>query len=361
MPNLFMVDLLGTEVSEEETNILKHPNVGALILFSRNFTNPDQLKHLIETVRIIRPDIFIAVDHEGGIVQRFQRHGFRSLPAARVYGDVFNLNPEAGIKLAEQYGEIMAKDLLDYGIDLSLAPVLDLHGISSVIGKLDRAFHSDPDVVVLLATAFIQGMNKAGMPATGKHFPGHGSVSSDSHISKPTLDASMETLREKDLKPFIDLMSKDLLAAVMPAHVTYTAIDADNPAGFSKIWLQGILRDTLNFNGLVLSDCLGMAGADIGDMNIRANQALEAGCDMLIVCNQSRALLYEVLQTVTFVQTKESGERIEAFKSQMARFSSEKKDKITPYLSHTIHAAVPTNSVDTSEREVATLNTTTSI
>jgi beta-N-acetylhexosaminidase len=351
MPNLFMIDLLGTEVSEEEANILKHPNVAALVLFSRNFTGPEQLKHLIATVRTIRPDIFIAVDHEGGNVQRFQRHGFRSLPAARVYGDVFDLNNEAGIKFAEKYGETMAEDLLGYGIDLGLAPVLDIHSISSVIGNLDRAFHSDPDVVALLATAFIQGMNKAGMPAIGKHFPGHGSVSADSHISKPTLDTPMEILEKKDLKPIVHLINKKLLAAVMPAHVTYTAIDADNPAGFSKIWLQDILRNTLNFQGLVLSDCLGMAGADIGDMSMRANQALEAGCDMLIVCNQSRALLYDVLQTVTFVQTEGSAERIEAFKCQMARFSSEKKDKIIPYLSHTIHATVPTNSVDTPEHE----------
>lgn len=362
MPNLFMVDLLGTEVSEEEINILKHPNVGALLLFSRNFTSPEQLKGLIETVRIIRPDIFIAVDHEGGIVQRFQRHGFRSLPAARVYGDVFNLNPETGIKLAEQYGEIMANDLLDYGIDLSLAPVLDLHGISSVIGKLDRAFHSDPEVVVLLATAFIRGMKKAGMPATGKHIPGHGSVSSDSHIAKPTSDMPMEALRAMDLKPFADLIDRNLLAAVMPAHVTYTAIDPENPAGFSKIWLQDILRDTLHFKGLVLSDCLGMAGADIGGIPVRINQALEAGCDMLIVCNQPRAILHEALQSVTFVQSRESAERIDAFKNQMLRFSPEKKDKITPYLSHTIHAAVGMHAaVESPDPGVMTQNTTTSI
>lgn len=130
MPNLFMVDLLGTEISEEEIKILKHPNVGAGILFTRNFTNPEQLKKLVDNIHLIRPDIFVAVDHEGGIVQRFQRHGFRSLPAARVYGDVFDLNPEAGIKLAEQYGEIMANDLLDFGIDLSLAPVLDILNVA---------------------------------------------------------------------------------------------------------------------------------------------------------------------------------------------------------------------------------------
>src|SRR3990167_4752467 len=261
LPNIFMVDLLGTEISEKEMDILKHPNVGALILFTRNFTNPEQLKKLIESVRIIRPDIFIAIDHEGGIVQRFQRRGFRSLPAARVYGDVFDLNAEAGIKLARQYGEIMAKDLLAYGIDLSLAPVLDIHGVSDVIGKLDRAFHHEPEVVAALAAAFIQGMNKAGMPAVGKHFPGHGSVSADSHISMPVSDATEEALRMRDLKPFIKLLGENLLDAIMPAHITYTAIDSDNSAGFSKTWLQGILRDELNFKGLVLSDCLGMAGA----------------------------------------------------------------------------------------------------
>ena len=344
MPNLFMVDLLGTEVTEEERAILQHPNVGALILFTRNFTNPDQLRHLIETVRSIRPDIFIAVDHEGGIVQRFQRHGFRSLPAARVYGDVFDLNPEAGIRLAEQYGEIMARDLLAYGIDLSLAPVLDVHGASNVIAKLDRAFHANPDVIVQLATAFIHGMNKAGMPAVGKHFPGHGSVLADSHTTMPISDATEEQLRNGDLKPFIELMSRQVLGAVMPAHVTYTAIDADKPAGFSKIWLQDILRHQLHFQGLVISDCLGMAGADIGNMNTRASQALEAGCDMLIVCNQTRALLLDVLQTVAVEQSPESAQRIEAFKRQMVRFAPDRQDKITPLRLFTFHGCSDASS-----------------
>lgn len=306
-------------------------------------------------VRSLRPDIFIAVDHEGGIVQRFQRHGFRSLPAARVYGDVFDLNPEAGVKLAQKYGEIMAKDLLEYGIDLSLAPVLDVHGVSNVIAKLDRAFHRNPDVIVELATAFIQGMNQVGMPAVGKHFPGHGSVSSDSHIAMPVSDASEEELRKGDLQPFIQLINRHLLGAVMPAHVTYTAIDAHYPAGFSKIWLQDILRNELQFLGLVLSDCLGMAGADIGNMHMRANQALEAGCDMLIVCNQSRDLLLEVLETVKFVQSPESAQRIEAFKRSMVRFSSDRAAALISSLSCTFHG----RSVD-AERlaENVTLNIT---
>lgn len=356
MPNLFMIDLLGTEILEEEKAILQHPNVGSLLLFTRNFANPEQLRSLISAVRSLRPDIFIAVDHEGGIVQRFQRHGFRSLPAARVYGDVFDLNPEAGVKLARQYGEIMAKDLLDYGIDLSLAPVLDVHGVSNVIAKLDRAFHHNPDVIVELATAFIQGMNQAGMPAVAKHFPGHGSASSDSHVAMPVSEASEEQLRNGDLKPFSQLIGRCLLGAVMPAHVTYTAIDAENPAGFSKIWLQDILRDELQFPGLVLSDCLGMAGADIGNMNTRAHRALEAGCDMLIVCNQPRASLLEVLETVRFEQSPLSMQRIEAFKRNMVRFSSDKSDKIAPSLSCTLFG----RSINTSEPpKDTTLNNTT--
>ncbi len=358
MPNLFMVDLLGTEILEEEKAILQHPNVGSLILFTRNFKSPEQLQNLIDAVRSIRPDIFIAVDHEGGIVQRFQRHEFRSLPAARVYGDVYDLNPEAGIKLAQQYGEIMAKDLLKYGIDLSLAPVLDVHGVSKVIAGLDRAFHQNPDVVVKLATAFIHGMNEAGMPAVGKHFPGHGSIASDSHISMPVSESSREELINKDLKPFIELMGNNLLGAVMPAHVTYTAIDANHAAGFSKIWLQDILRDELGFQGMVLSDCLSMAGADIGNMNTRANQALEAGCDMLIVCNQTRELLYEVLQTVTFEQTQQSLQRIETFKSNMVRFSQNKTKPITPYLSYTFHEEYKTEDrpSELNKNENSTLN-----
>jgi len=329
MPNLFVVDLLGPEILEEERVILQHPNVGALILFTRNFTNPEQLRHLIGEVRSIRPDIFIAIDHEGGIVQRFQEHGFRCLPAARVYGDVFNFNAKAGIDLAEQYGEIMARDLLAYGIDLSLAPVLDVHGESNVIAKLDRAFHHNPDAIAVLAAAFIRGMNKAGMPAVGKHFPGHGSVSADSHVAMPISDASEEQLRTGDLKPFVELITKGALGGVMPAHVTYTAIDANNPAGFSKIWLQDILREELHFQGLVMSDCLGMAGADIGNMNTRATQALEAGCDMLIVCNQTRKLLLDLLQTVRFEQSPASLQRIELFKSNMVGFSADRVDRIT--------------------------------
>lgn len=322
MPNVFMIDLEGTQISEEEIAILQHPNVGALLLFTHNFANPTQFKNLVQTVHAIRSDVFIAVDNEGGVIQRFQKHGFRSLPSARVYGDVYDLNPETGIQLAEQYGEIMAQDLLFYGIDLSLAPVLDIHNLSNIIAKLDRAFHRDPIIVAELASAFICGMNKVNMPAIGKHFPGHGSVVSDSHIEMPISDAKEDELRKYDLKPFATLISHNTLAAIMPAHVTYRAIDAQHPAGFSKIWLQNILRDELKFDGLILSDCLSMAGADIGNMSARIMKALKAGCDMLILCNQPRKLLYDLLQTTIVAQPTKSIQRIATFKSKMARFIS---------------------------------------
>jgi beta-N-acetylhexosaminidase len=357
MSGIFIVDLQGTEILEDEIAILKHPNVGALLLFSRNFSNPPQLKDLVEIVHSLRPDIFIALDQEGGIVQRFQRHGFRSLPAARVYGEVYDLNAEAGIKLARRFGEMMAKDLLAYGIDLSIAPVLDIHGASEVIAKLDRAFHHDPEVIIELARAFIQGMNSAGMPAVGKHFPGHGSVCADSHITMPVSDDLEEKLRNADLRPFIELISENLLGAVMPAHVTYPAIDPNNPAGFSQIWLQNILREELHFQGLIISDCLGMVGADIGNMDRRVNQALTAGCDMLIVCNQSRTLLNSLLQTLTCEQTKESRQRIAAFKSQMMRFSPDKIAQVLP--SVTLPGTEPKGTLSLSENQ--RLNNTTAI
>ncbi|KTC91952.1 beta-N-acetylhexosaminidase [Legionella cincinnatiensis] len=334
--NLFMIDLEGTELSDIEREILKHPNVGAVILFTRNFANPQQLEKLTSEIHILNPHIFITADHEGGFIQRFLRQGFRSLPAARVYGDVYDLSPETGIKLARQYGEIMAKDLLACGVDLSLAPVLDLHDMSPIIARLDRAFHHDPEAVIALANAFIEGMNAAGMPAVGKHFPGHGRVNSDSHITMPISTISFDELKVKDLKPFIELIKKGRLSAIMPAHVTYKAVDASKSAGFSTIWLQEILRHELGFTGLILSDCLSMTGADIGNLMTRTEEALKAGCDMLIVCHQPRPILLELLQTVAFPQSDESAARITHFKSQMFRFSHAEKSQVIPYLSHTL-------------------------
>ncbi|KTC92546.1 beta-N-acetylhexosaminidase [Fluoribacter dumoffii] len=330
--NLFMIDLEGTELSDIEREIVHHPNVGSIILFTRNFTNPRQLEDLIHEIHAINPHIFFTTDHEGGFIQRFVRHGFRSIPAPRVYGDVYDLNPEVGIQLAKQYGEIMAKDLITCGIDLSLAPVLDLHAQSPIIAHLDRAFHHNPDVITALAGAFIEGMNAAGMPAVAKHFPGHGSVSVDSHKAMPVSITPLEELKNKDLKPFIDLHKKGLLSAIMPAHVTYKAVDANKPAGFSTIWLQDILRHELKFEGLIISDCLSMTGADIGDLMTRTQEALKAGCDMLIVCHQPRHVLLELIQKTSLPYALESAARITQFKNQMLRFSHPEKNQPNPHL-----------------------------
>ncbi|MDB6096637.1 MAG: beta-N-acetylhexosaminidase [Francisellaceae bacterium] len=317
MPNIFMVDLEGTKISALEKKILQHPNVGSLILFTRNWSDPAQLKDLINSVRSIRPDIFIAIDHEGGFVQRLQRQGFHAIPAAQVYGKAYDLNPKVGMELAQQYGQIMAQDLLAYGIDVSLAPILDVDGISNVIGKLNRAFHADPKTVETLAEAFIDGMHKAGMPAIGKHFPGHGSVSSDSHVTKPIYEVSETELKNHDLIPFIGLIAKNKLEGIMPAYVTYSSFDPHYAAGFSKIWLQKILREEFGFKGLVISDCLGMSGADIGDLHTRSLQALKAGCDILIISNQKREVLLEILNTLNFKQSDESVKRINDFTQKL--------------------------------------------
>ena len=215
----------------------------------------------------------------------------------------------------------IASELYTHGIDLSLAPVLDLHSESQVIGNLDRAFHADPEVVASLVSAFIRGMRSANMPSVGKHFPGHGSVQSDSHLTMPVCSSAREQLNHGDLSPFIDLVRRLELDAVMPAHVTYPEIDAKYPAGFSRIWLKGILRDELNFKGMVISDCLSMAGAEIGCMQERIRLALDAGCDMLIIGNQTREILYEILNSANIDQSPESAERIKIFKNKMARFN----------------------------------------
>lgn len=332
MSNIFMVDIDGTQLLPEETVLLQHPQVGAVLLFSRNFLNPTQLGQLIAEIRAIRSDIFIAADHEGGVVQRFQRHGIIPLPALHVYGKVYDYNPEVGQQLARDYGEIMAQDLLNLGVDLSLAPVIDVDSGCPILGRLHRTFHADPDVIIALATAFIQGMLAAGMPAVGKHFPGHGAVMSDSHLEMPYCDVPEHTLRTRDLKPFAALIQHHLLAGIMPAHVTYAAKDPHHPAGFSTIWLQTILRHEMGFQGLIISDCLGMRGADIGDLSTRSERALEAGCDMLILSNQPRPVLLEVLDTVFDKQSGESLQRINAFKQSMRRFSG--SHDATPHIAY---------------------------
>lgn len=275
-----MLDIAGTWLSAEDRQILRQPQVGGLILFARNIEDPRQVRELSAAIRALRPDLLLAVDQEGGRVQRL-RQGFVRLPAMRALAD--NANAE---HLAEQCGWVMATEVLAAGLDLSFAPVLDLdHQRSAVVGS--RSFEGNPELATRLAGAFIRGMNAAGMAATGKHFPGHGWAEADSHVAIPLDERSLEQIRAVDLQPFAQLSQQ--LAAVMPAHVIYPQVDSQ-PAGFSRRWLQDILRGELGFQGVIFSDDLSMAGAHVvGDAACRIEAALAAGCDMGLVCNDRAA------------------------------------------------------------------------
>jgi len=283
-----MIDLEGPELAPDERELLRHPLVGSVILFSRNYTDPEQLTRLVADIHAVRsPPLLVAVDHEGGRVQRF-RSGFSQLPPARRIGHEYDLDPRAGIELARRMGWLMAAELRAHGVDISFAPCVDLdYGVSEVIG--DRAFHSRPDVVAQLALAYMHGMRGAGMAATAKHFPGHGAVVADSHLALP-VDRRALVDMEDDLTPYRRLIANGL-PAVMVAHVLFPAED-DVPASFSARWIRGVLRGELRFQGVVFTDDLSMAGAGVvGDIVARARRALAAGCDVLVVCNDRAAVI----------------------------------------------------------------------
>lgn len=275
-----MVDVAGTWLTAEDRHLLRQPEVAGLIIFARNIEHPRQVRELTAAIRAVRPELILAVDQEGGRVQRL-RQGFVRLPAMRELA-----HHADAVGLAGHCGWLMAAEVLAVGLDLSFAPVLDLdHGHSAVVGT--RAFEGDPERATALAGAFIRGMNAAGMAACGKHFPGHGWAEADSHVAIPTDERSLEQIRACDLVPFARLAGQ--LAAVMPAHVIYPQVDG-NPAGFSRRWLQDILRDELGFEGVIFSDDLSMAGAHVvGDAASRIEAALSAGCDMGLVCNDRAA------------------------------------------------------------------------
>jgi beta-N-acetylhexosaminidase len=282
-----MLDLEGEILKPEEINLLRQPAVGGVILFSRNFSSREQLTALCQAIHQLRsPQLLIAVDHEGGRVQRF-REGFTHLPPAAWYGERYRVNKSQGLKLAEEGGWLMASELRVCGVDFSFAPVLDVgHGISRVIG--DRAFGSDPDVVGRLAHAWMRGCHSVGMAVVGKHFPGHGGVEADSHTSLPVDNRRFEDIELEDLRPFEQLIQAGL-EAMMPAHIIYNQVDSQL-AGFSPFWLQKVLRDRLGFQGVIFSDDLNMAAADAaGSYAARADAALEAGCDMVLICNNRQA------------------------------------------------------------------------
>ena len=288
-----MLDIGNVQLSAEEREILAHPLVGGVILFTRNYADPEQLAALVSAIHGLRsPPLLVAVDQEGGRIQRF-REGFTSLPPARLSGQVYDHDNDAGRRLAEATAWIMAAELRAAGLDLSFAPVLDLdHGVSSIIG--DRAFHHGAEAVGELGRAWLLGMRRAGMAATGKHFPGHGAVRGDSHHMLPVDNRPLEEIRRHDLKPFERLIRLEL-PAMMMAHVEYPAMDA-MPASLSRCWIVRELRERLGFTGAVFCDDLSMRGAaGAGDYAARARAALEAGCDMLPVCN-NRAGVMAILQ-----------------------------------------------------------------
>jgi beta-N-acetylhexosaminidase len=277
-----VIDVAGLALGDDERRKLKHPATGGVILFARNYRDPAQLRELVAQIRAARAELLLCVDHEGGRVQRF-REGFTALPPMRRLGERWDRDPESAGQMAHAAGLVIAAELSAYGLDFSFAPVLDLdYGASTVIG--DRAFHSDPRAVGELAAAFIRGLMAGGMASVGKHFPGHGYVAADSHTDLPRDARKLEEILARDVAPYVPAIAAGL-AAIMPAHVVYSAV-GPQPAGYSSFWLKDVLRGRLDFEGLIFSDDLSMAGAlAAGSIAERARLALAAGCDMVLLCN----------------------------------------------------------------------------
>jgi beta-N-acetylhexosaminidase len=282
-----MVDVAGLELTPEDCEVLRHPLVGSVILFTRNYRDSDQLAQLVADIHAVRqPALIVAVDQEGGRVQRF-RSGFSNLPSPRRIGHAFDQDPKQGMAFARSMGWLMAAELRAHGIDLSFAPCVDLdYGVSEVIG--DRAFHARADVVAQLAIAYMNGMKQAGMAATAKHFPGHGAVVADSHHALPIDRRDWAGLAE-DVAPYRRLIANGL-PGVMVAHVLFPTIDP-NVASVSRRWIQNALREELRFEGAIYSDDMSMGGAkEAGDVVERCRRSLAAGCDVLPVCNDRSAV-----------------------------------------------------------------------
>jgi len=291
-----VLDVAGLALEPDDRRRLEHPLTGGVILFSRNWRDRAQLTGLVAEIKALRPDVLVCVDHEGGRVQRFRSDGFTALPPMRVLGEMWMDDGRSGpgtgamraLEAATAAGHVLASELRACGVDLSFTPVLDLdHGGSGVIG--DRAFHRDPRVVAALAKSLMHGLLEAGMRNCGKHFPGHGFVKADSHTEVPVDRRSLAAILADDARPYQWLAGS--LSSVMPAHVVYPKVDP-NPAGFSERWLRDILRLQLDFEGAIFSDDLSMAGARrVGGAEVSyaeaAALALAAGCDMVLLCNQS--------------------------------------------------------------------------
>jgi beta-N-acetylhexosaminidase len=304
-----VLDIAGLALDANDRRRLAHPLTGGVVLFARNWASRRQLTELTAEIKSVRPDALICVDHEGGRVQRFRSDGFTALPAMRVLGELWMKDAMQATDAASALGHVLAAELRACGVELSFAPVLDLdHGASTVIGE--RAFHRDARVAALLAKGVAHGMLRAGMAHCGKHFPGHGAVRADSHVAVPVDRRSLKALLEDDAAPYGWLSAT--LTAVMPAHVVYARVD-HRPAGFSERWLKEILRERLGFTGAVFSDDLSMEGARQLDgarltFTEAALLALQAGCDMVLLCNQSvdgGAAVDELLDGLTWAAAED--------------------------------------------------------
>jgi beta-N-acetylhexosaminidase len=314
-PGPAIIDVAGTALGDDDRERLRHPAAGGVILFSRNFENPEQLQSLTsEIARLREPELVICVDQEGGRVQRF-REGFSAIPPMRELGRYWDRDRAAAREAARAIAYLAGAELAAHGVDFSFAPVLDLdYGASAVIG--DRALHFDPTAVGALGAAIVQGFADAGMGAVGKHFPGHGYAEADSHVAVPADERPLKDILKKDLVPFRMAIEAGL-AAVMPAHVIYTQVDPE-PAGYSRFWLQEMLRGKLGFQGLVFSDDLSMEGASTaGGPPERARAALDAGCDMVLLCNDPAA--QNVLLASLGDRAMASPERLEPMRKKGGR------------------------------------------
>jgi beta-N-acetylhexosaminidase len=306
------LDIAGLQLSAADIKMLRHPLVGGIVLFTRNYKSLAQLSALCAELKALRtPELMITVDHEGGRVQRFLP-GFTALPTMQSLGDAYLLEAKAGLQAADLAGFTMASELRQCGVEQSFAPVLDLDmGLCDVlIGG--RAICADTEVVTQVARAFINGMHRAGMPAVGKHFPGHGNVQADSHLHLPVDTREFATIQAEDMQPFMAL--RDDLQAIMPAHIIFSAVDK-LPASLSPLWLKDILRNRLGFRGMVFSDCLSMqAAVEIApDVSKRVQMALDAGCDMALICN-NLASQAEVLDNLALSDTRVLNEKIASFR-----------------------------------------------
>lgn len=284
---MLLIDIAGKTLTVQEKEMLEHPLVSGLILFTRNFEDRTQVQDLVREIRQkVKKPLLITVDQEGGRVQRF-REGFTKLPAMQSFQQLY-AEPTEQLAAAKEAGWLMAAEMFALDIDLSFAPVLDLGHECKAIG--DRSFGSDLAQILPIAESFIDGMLEMGMATTGKHFPGHGHVLADSHLETPFDDRPKERIFSYDIQPFQQLIAKNKLSAIMPAHVVYTQCDSQ-PASGSAYWLKEILRKQLGFNGVIFSDDLGMKGAGfMGDFVERSEKALKAGCDMLLLCNEPKGV-----------------------------------------------------------------------